>query len=293
VPRSAPPRGVAARKRFGQHFLEGAWVAKLVQAIDPHPDELFVEIGPGRGALTWPLAARAAHVVACELDRDLATALEAVEHPRVTVLRGDFVDMTASTLSAALTSVTDSYVRLRAVGNLPYNVGTAMIGTLAKLHRAGLPFVDATVMLQREVADRLVAAPGTRDYGALTVLSGQWAVADRLFVVPPGAFRPAPSVQSAVVRLRYRTSAISDPTTPPSLPLDQGHFETLVKLLFGQRRKTLTKALRNISESQQLDVDAVLARTAIDGRRRPDTLTPDELMRLANATAPETPRSPF
>ena len=285
--RSAREARPPAKKRFGQHFLEGAWVAKVLAAIDPRSDDVFVEIGPGRGAMTLPLAARAAHVIACELDRDLAVTLDAIRDPRVTVLSGDFVHMSAAALSTAIAAVPTPFARLRAVGNLPYNVGTVMLSTLSSLRRAGIPFIDATVMLQREVADRLVAQPGTREYGALTVLVGQWASVERVLAVPPGAFRPSPSIQSAVVRLRYVPPAADQPGAPVSpAPRDQAHFEALVKRLFGQRRKTLSNALRWATAARHLDTHAVLEAAGIDPRRRPETLTTPELVLLANLTAP-------
>jgi 16S rRNA (adenine1518-N6/adenine1519-N6)-dimethyltransferase len=288
--RPATPRA-PAKKRFGQHFLEGPWVAKVIAAIDPRSDDFFIEIGPGRGAMTLPLAARAAHVIACELDRDMADALEAAHHPTVTILRGDFVAMTAEGLSQAIAAVSVPFARLRVVGNLPYNVGTVMLSTVSSFRRAGLPIVDATVMLQREVADRLVAQPGTRDYGALTVLVGQWASPERLLAVPPGAFRPAPSVQSAVVRLTYRQMAGPGPSDPPPpqaqpVPRHQAHFEALVKALFDKRRKTLSNALRGARSSGPVDTAAVLEDAGIDGRRRPETLSLAELVRLADLTSP-------
>lgn len=286
----SPPR-LPAKKRFGQHFLEGPWVTKVIAAIDPKPGDFFVEIGPGRGALTLPLAARAAHVLACELDRDMADALEGSRHPAITVLRGDFVGMTADALSRAILATGVPYARLRIVGNLPYNVGTVMLATICALQREGLPIVDATVMLQREVADRLVAQPGTRDYGALTVLIGQWASVERLLAVPPGAFRPAPSVQSAVVRLTFPppdtgtlASGAAGPADRPA-PQRQRHFEVLVKALFGKRRKTLSNALRGIGGNDAAAVSAVLAEAGIDGQRRPETLTLVELVRLSDLTS--------
>jgi 16S rRNA (adenine1518-N6/adenine1519-N6)-dimethyltransferase len=282
---------LVAKKQFGQHFLEDAWVAKVIAAIDPRSDDLFVEIGPGRGALTRPLARRAAHVIACELDRDLADGLDAAQIPSVTVLRGDFVAMRAETLRQAIGGVPVPFRRLRVVGNLPYNVGTVILKTLSSLRHEGLPIVDATVMLQREVADRLVAVPGTRDYSALTVLVGQWAVAERLLTVPPGAFRPQPSVYSALVRLAYRPTEDQPPCgavqTSFTLPRDQKHFEALVKTVFGRRRKTLVNALRGVCQSGGEQADAILREAGIDGRRRPETLTLAELVQLADLTTPE------
>src|SRR5258706_9533898 len=155
VPGAKVPGGKAG-KRFGQHFLEPAWVDKVVRAIDPKADETFLEIGPGRGALTRPLATRAKAVFAYEIDRDLAAELRAEGLPNVTVVEGDFLEM--------LTDETrfPNPESLRVAGNLPYNVASPIMFKLAELFASGLPFADATLMLQREVADRL---PGPRVNG--------------------------------------------------------------------------------------------------------------------------------
>src|SRR5262245_10562096 len=153
-----------AKKHFGQHFLESPWVTKVVRAIDPQPDDTFIEIGPGRGALTLPLVERAKSVTAFEIDRDLAAALKDV-HPKLTVVEGDFMDAddTAETLRARRTPV-------RVAGNLPYNVASPILFRLVEWYAEGVPLTDATLMLQREVADRLVAEPGTKEYGVLSIL---------------------------------------------------------------------------------------------------------------------------
>ncbi len=143
-------RGV--RKRFGQHFLERAWVDKVIRAIDPKADELFIEIGPCRGALTRPLVERAKAVMAFEIDRDLAAELSATAPPNLTVTQGDFLEQADFRLPTS-----DS---VRVAGNLPYNVASPILFKLVELYALGVPLVDATVMLQREVADRLIAPPG-------------------------------------------------------------------------------------------------------------------------------------
>ena len=155
------------------------------------------------------------------------------------------------------------HTRLRVAGNLPYNVGAVILVTLAALRRDGVPFTDATIMLQREVADRLIAAPGTHDYGMLTIFVRQWALAERILAVPPGAFRPAPSVQSAIVRLTCRPD--------PVRPRDQGRFEQLVRGLFARRRKTLLNALRGSGAAPPGDAGDALAASGLDPQRRPET----------------------
>jgi 16S rRNA (adenine1518-N6/adenine1519-N6)-dimethyltransferase len=262
-------RALRPRKRFGQHFLEPAWVEKLIRAIDAKPDQTFLEIGPGRGALTLPLAARALAVTAYEIDRDLAAALEAARPANVTVVTGDFLAARAP-MGGTSSAPTD---RLRIVGNLPYNVASPILFKLVEWYRAGVPFADATLMLQREVADRLSAKPGTHDYGVLTILIGRHAQVERLLTLPPGALRPAPKVHSAVVRLRFH--APEPPTDDDDL------FAALVKSAFTRRRKTMANALAGFAGGRLRPADA-LGRAGLDGGRRPETLTPAEWGRLAD-----------
>jgi 16S rRNA (adenine1518-N6/adenine1519-N6)-dimethyltransferase len=266
-----------ARKRFGQHFLERAWADKVVRAIGPAPADVFVEIGPGTGALTRPLASAAAHVVAFEIDRDLAAALREEARPNVTLVEGDFLDQQPDALAAELAraGAPASGDGFRVAGNLPYNVASPILFKLAALHANGLVFRDATVMLQREVADRLLARPGTRDYGVLTILIGYRATVERLLALPPGAFRPSPKVESAVVRLRFHE--------PRPAPVDVVLFEGLVQAMFTRRRKTLANALLAYPGGDRVAIDAMLEGAGIDGRRRPETLDLGELVRLADA----------
>ncbi len=227
----------AARKRFGQHFLEPAWVEKLIREIAPHAADTILEIGPGRGALTRPLAERAGRVVAFEIDHDLAAALTDAAPAHLTVVDGDFLDITADRVRELIRpAAADSAAQsIRVAGNLPYNVASPILFKLVDLYAAGIPLFDAHVMLQREVADRLVARPGTSEYGVLTVLIGHTAEVSKVLSLPPGAFRPAPKVDSAVVRLRFH---------PPQPPVKQGPvFTDLVRAVFTRRRKTLANAL--------------------------------------------------
>jgi 16S rRNA (adenine1518-N6/adenine1519-N6)-dimethyltransferase len=269
-PRPLRPLRFSPRKRFGQHFLEPAWVDKLIRVIDPRPDEDFLEIGPGRGALTLPLAARAKSVVAFEIDRDLAPALAAVAPPNVEIVEGDFLDVPLARLSPP-------DAPLRAVGNLPYNVASPILFHLIDFYRAGLPVSDATVMLQREVADRLTAAVGTKDYGVLTILVGHRASVERLLTLPPGAFRPAPKVRSAVVRLRFHP--------PEPHARDENVLAALVKAAFTRRRKTLANALLAFPGAAELPPLDALRRAGLDAGRRPETLSIAEWVRLSDVYA--------
>ena len=270
---------VRARKRFGQHFLEPAWVEKVVRAIDPQPTDAFIEIGPGRGALTRPLAARSKSIVAYEIDRDLAADLERTAPPNVRILEADFLQalVAVGKLDEPDAAGDASAQRLRAAGNLPYNVASPIMFRLVEMYAAGVPLVDATVMLQREVAERLLARPGTKDYGVLTVLIRHSADVARLLTLPPGAFRPAPKVQSALVRLRFHA---------PDPPVrDAAVFAALVQAVFTRRRKTLANAMEAYGNCGAATAKRALERAEIDGRRRPETLTIAEFATLADAVA--------
>jgi 16S rRNA (adenine1518-N6/adenine1519-N6)-dimethyltransferase len=276
----------AARKRFGQHFLERSWVEKAIQAIAPAASDTFIEIGPGRGALTLPLARAAGSVIAFEIDRDLARSLRAAEVPRVLVVETDFLQVTAPDLERTLRGAgIDGLARssLRVAGNLPYNVAAPILFNLMTLYRAGLPLRDATVMVQREVADRLLAPPGTRDYGVLSVLVGHTAAVDRLLSLPSGAFRPAPKVESTLVRLRFHGD---DPVAR-----NRQSFEELVRSVFTRRRKTLANALQAYRGLEKPAIDAALARAGLDGTLRPERLTISEFVRLSDALEDRASRS--
>jgi 16S rRNA (adenine1518-N6/adenine1519-N6)-dimethyltransferase len=259
--RAGPPRP-APRKRFGQHFLERAWVEKLVRDVAATADDTLIEIGPGRGALTLALAASGARIRAIEIDRDLAADLTARVPQNVSVVGADFL-----TLSPLELMSPDE--RVRVVGNLPYNVSSPILFRLLALARETGRIVDATLMLQREVAIRVAAGPGSGDYGPLSILTAVHADVERRFELPPGAFRPPPKVHSTVVRLRFR---------PPTVDVgDYARFERLVRTIFQQRRKTLANALNAFLGAPTADL---LSRAGIDGRRRPETLSLAELAHL-------------
>jgi len=268
---------IRARKRFGQHFLEPVWVDKVIKAIAPQADQDFIEIGPGPGALTRPLAQRARSVTAFEIDRDLAAALEGDAIPNVTVVEGDFLERSTS---AFVLRTSDFVLRpstFRVAGNLPYNVASAIMFKLVELHAAGVPLVDATVMLQREVADRLVAAPGSKEYGVLSILIQHRADVETVLKLPAGAFRPPPRVLSSLVRLRFRG--------PQPAVKDEAIFARLVQAVFTRRRKTMANALlaldgSNLAATRPADA---LAAAELDGTRRPETLSIAEFVRLADA----------
>jgi 16S rRNA (adenine1518-N6/adenine1519-N6)-dimethyltransferase len=261
-----------ALKRFGQHFLQAAWADKLVTAIHPQPGDRFLEIGPGPGALTLRLAPRVAHLTAIEIDRQMVEALGPRLPPNVVLVLADFLEFDM----AALAGIPP----LRIAGNLPYNVSSPILFKLIDAHRTHGGIADATLMLQREVADRLAAVPGTKDYGVLSILVQLHADVRTVLALPPGAFRPAPRVHSSVVRLDFR---------PPAVPIpDERAFVSMVRSMFTQRRKTLSNALRAYAESRGRSVPAALAHAGVDPRRRPETLQLTELSRLAEFFAAET-----
>lgn len=255
-----------ARKRFGQHFLEPVWADKVVAAIAPRGDDRFLEIGPGPGVLTRRLAPRVAHLTAVEIDRDMVAALARDVPPNASLVQGDVLALDLAPLAAAGS--------LRIAGNLPYNLTSPILFRLIDAYRAHGALQDATVMVQREVADRIVASPGSRDYGVLSISVQLHADVARLLALPPGAFRPPPRVHSAVVRLTFR---------PPSVALaDARVFEAMVRSMFSQRRKTLGNALAPFASSRGIDARQALLAANVDPGRRAETLQLTELARLAD-----------
>ena len=258
-----------ARKRFGQHFLEPAWVARLLEVVRPDRTETFLEIGPGRGALTVPLAERAARVVAVEIDRDLAATLASRVPPHVRVIEEDFLTVD---LAALLDGET---LPVRVVANLPYNVASPILFVLLHAAGEGRLLRDATLMVQREVADRIVATPTERAYGAMAIQVARLATAERVLTLPPGAFRPPPKVTSAVVRLTFR---------PPPVEIGNGElFERVVRGAFLHRRKTIANALEPVARMRGRSAAELLRQTGLDGRRRPEALTLADFAALTRA----------
>ena len=249
------------RKRFGQHFLHDRGVIRrIIDVIAPEPGQHIVEVGPGRGALTWGLLERAKRLDVIEIDRDLAASLEA--DPRA-----------ASGLKVHVENVLDTdFIRLRGageplriVGNLPYNISTPLLFRLLA-QRAAVS--DMYFMLQKEVVDRMVAHPGTRDYGRLTVMLAAVAEVEGLFDVGPGAFQPPPKVWSAIVHLR--------PTANPRFDIGRdGALRTLVTTAFSHRRKTLRNSLKGLLDAREIEC------CGIDPQLRPETLAPAQFGLLA------------
>jgi 16S rRNA (adenine1518-N6/adenine1519-N6)-dimethyltransferase len=249
------------RKRFGQHFLHDPGVIRrIIETVAPETCERLVEIGPGRGALTWGLLERTRRLDVIEIDRDLAAALQADRragsalHVHVeNVLDTDFI------------ALRGAGAPLRVVGNLPYNISTPLLFRLLA-QRAALS--DMFFMLQKEVADRMAAQPGTKDYGRLTVMLAAVAEVDSLFDVGPGAFQPRPKVWSAIVHLR--------PTPSPRFEIGRdGVLRTLVTTAFSHRRKTLRNSLKGLLGAADIES------CGIDPQLRPETLAPAQFGLLA------------
>jgi 16S rRNA (adenine1518-N6/adenine1519-N6)-dimethyltransferase len=258
-----------ARKRFGQHFLhDPAVIERIIASIAPRPGDALVEIGPGHGALTDLLLAASGSLDVIELDRDLAAALRAqhADQPRCRVHEGDALEFDYVALARARRQ------RLRVVGNLPYNISTPLLFGLLE---AGAALLDMHFMLQKEVVDRIVAAPGSRQYGRLGVMLAPRVQATHLLDVGPGAFRPPPKVWSALVRLEMRP----DPPAWAALP----QFAAVVTAAFGQRRKTLRNALGGLLSTAQIGA------AGVDPGARAETLAAADFGRLALAVAGAAP----
>jgi 16S rRNA (adenine1518-N6/adenine1519-N6)-dimethyltransferase len=250
---------IFARKRFGQHFLHDRSVLEhIVRELDPRPGEALLEIGPGRGALTEKLIGRTQTLDAVEIDRDLAALRQRFGSVAGFQLHeSDALEFDLAALAR------QRGARLRVIGNLPYNISTPLLFHVAAAHEH---IVDLHVMLQKEVIERIAAAPGSGEYGRLTVMLAPWFEARHLFDVGPGAFTPAPRVWSAVARLTVRRE--------PAFVVPRA-FARTVSAAFSQRRKTLRNALRSL-----LDVEAIVA-AGIDPGLRPETLSPAQFAALA------------
>jgi len=254
-----------ARKRFGQHFLlDPGVIARIVELVDPRPGQALLEIGPGHGALTYPLLDALGSLQVIELDRDLVAPLQSGGERGgvLTVHQGDALEFD-------FCAHCPQRQKLRLVGNLPYNISTPLLFHLFA-HIECLQ--DMHFTLQQEVVERMAAAPGSRAYGRLSIMVQLHCRVEPLMSVPPGAFAPPPRVYSAVVRLT--------PHRPPPVRLvDRALFERLVRDAFNQRRKTVRNGLRTHAD------EAALRQAGIDPGARAETLTLQSFARLANVLA--------
>jgi 16S rRNA (adenine1518-N6/adenine1519-N6)-dimethyltransferase len=262
--------GVFPYKGRGQHFLVNPAIAeKIVELADLGPDDVVVEIGPGTGALTARLVGRAGRVIAIESDRKLATLIrETIDSDRLEVVSGDALRYNYRALGSSLDT------KFKVVANLPYNISTPVIFRLLEA-RSGIGMI--VLMLQKEVALRLTAAPSTRQYGALTVAASLWAEISIALAVGRGNFHPRPKVDSAVVVFKIRERPAADVG-------DIETFSRTVRAAFGNRRKTLRNALRGLfGDASPGAVERVGELSGIDLGRRGETCSVGEFAMLARA----------
>ena len=252
-----------ARKRFGQNFLhDEAVITDIIAAISPQKDQHLVEIGPGRGALTAALLADSARLDVIELDRDL-----------VPILKNQFSESTnlyihqADALEFDFKQLQQNDKKLRVIGNLPYNITTPLLFHL--LDQATL-IEDMCFMLQKEVVERICAAPGNKSYGRLSIMIQYQCMAEQLFIVPPTAFDPPPKVDSAIIYLQPRKQFVGGDVCIKTLG-------TLVTQAFSQRRKTIANTLKNSVSLSELE------RQGIDPKQRPETLSVEQYVALAQS----------
>ncbi|MGO4267136.1 MULTISPECIES: 16S rRNA (adenine(1518)-N(6)/adenine(1519)-N(6))-dimethyltransferase RsmA [Stenotrophomonas] len=260
---SGPVFSAPAKKQLGQHFLaDRYYIDKIVMAVNPRDGDRLVEIGPGQGAITLPLLRVHPKMTVIEFDRDLIAPLTAAAEPL-----GQLTIVNRDVLRVDFTELADGQP-IRLVGNLPYNISSPIL--FHALEHAAV-ISDMHFMLQKEVVDRMAAGPGSKVFGRLSVMLQAYCEVTSLFVVPPGAFRPPPKVDSAVVRLIPR-----DPATINIK--DHKRFADVVRAAFGQRRKTLRNALNNVVSAEQF----VAAGVRPDARA--EQLDVAEFIALANAT---------
>lgn len=265
TPARLPSKQMPGKPKLGQNFLVDTQAAqRIVAALGEIAGRTVVEIGPGRGAITGELAARAGRVIAVELDRELATRLrERFDPERVTIVAQDVLQFDFAAAAAKAGE------RLRVVGNLPYAITSPILLKLAASHAA----LDlAILMVQREVADRATAAPGSRDYGLLSATMQMYGPLERLFTLPPSAFSPRPQVHSTVIRWRFAPRFAE-------FHVDEAEFLRFLRLVFAQKRKTLANNLR-ASGVTTIAAAAALKAAGIDARDRAEAVPLDALASL-------------
>lgn len=249
-----------AKKHLGQHFLHDRHVIqKLIAAIQPKTDDAMVEIGPGRGALTFPLLAHLNKLYAIEFDRDLVPALQEHGGPNLELIQSDVLKVDFRALARTI-----GCSQLRIAGNLPYNISTPILFHLLQYKEV---IQDMYFMLQKELVERIVAPPGSKTYGRLSVMVQIYCEAHALFTIPPGAFSPPPKVDSMILCLR--------PYVQPRFDIkDMAIFEQVVKLAFQARRKTLKNALKTLSS---LTLPEALC------NKRAEELSPTDFVQISNS----------
>jgi 16S rRNA (adenine1518-N6/adenine1519-N6)-dimethyltransferase len=257
--------GLSPRHRFGQNFMIDQNLLRIVaEAGEPSPDDVIVEIGPGTGTLTEELLASGARVIAVEIDRDLAALLgdRFKDQPRFWLIEGDALDTKHALNPGLLGAIKESQHPTKLIANLPYSIASPLI---IELLLAGVQTLAFTV--QKEVAQRLRAKPGTDEYGALSVVAQLLSKVEILRTLPPTAFWPAPKIDSALVRMRR----------DDRLGARAREFSTFLQKLFSARRKTLRKSITQIGRD---DADSILRKLGLDPSARCETLSPEQLLLL-------------
>ena len=265
-------RSTYAKKSLGQNFLvDQNYIDKIIQAVDPSSDDTVIEIGPGRGAITEQLVGSGANVLAVELDRALVPVLrEKFSHAtNFTIVEADATEIDFATLINTSLKFEISELKTKVVANLPYYISTAILQKLSDQREC---FLSLVLMFQREVVDRITAEPGNSERGFLTVLVESAFTVEKLFDVPPNAFRPQPKVWSSVVRLTPKENVITHPE----------EFRKLLSAAFGQKRKTI---LNNLKYAYA-NAEDQLRNAGIDPQRRAETLTLVEWQTLLDAMRP-------
>lgn len=265
-----PRKRSYAKKSLGQNFLvDNIYIRKIVDAVDPSETDTIIEIGPGRGAITEQLVPSGANIIAIELDRELVPMLRErfTNDSNFNVVEADATELDfASLINADPQAASRNPQLAKVVANLPYYISTAILQKLIEQREC---FSSLVLMFQREVVDRITAGPGNSERGYLTVLVESAFTVEKLFDVPPMAFRPQPKVWSSVVRLTPKVNLVSHPE----------QFRQLLSAAFAQKRKTILNNLKTFSP----EAPAALEKAKIDPGRRAETLTLDEWLRLAGA----------
>ena len=267
---------IRAKKSLGQNFLTDHRVARqIIDSVSPRAEDVIIEIGPGTGALTAMLVRRTGHVVAIEIDPSLVEELRRTVRARnLSIVNADVLKLDwEQTIEDARSRIVDvASARVRVCANLPYYISTPII---ERLLSPGRGLFDMTLMLQREVADRIVSEPGNRAYGYLSVMVQYYSLASKLFDVPPSAFTPSPKVWSAVIKLVVRER-------PAVEVADEAKFFALVRAAFAQRRKTIRNNLKAAAAALEFrsPVESALEAASIDPRRRAETLSLVEFAEL-------------
>lgn len=262
---------IRPKKRLSQSFLIDPNITrKIAMLIDPGPGDSVVEIGSGLGVLTGIVAGHVKSVTALEIDPGLVNVLnEELAGKNVQVAHQDFLKFDLHEAAARAGS------KLKVIGNAPYNISSAIVFRLIDFRE---DISSAVLMFQKEVAERISAVPNSKEYGIVSVIASMYAVTRRELIVPPGCFFPRPKVDSAVIRMIFRDEPLVELINPEL-------FRVLVRTAFARRRKTLINNLKNSGLNSSGKIEQILAESGIDGRRRAESLSPEEFGCLSNKIA--------